>query len=286
MTNKLLIYHDNCNDGFCCAWLASQVWPDILLHPASYGDDPPDVTGMDVIIADFSYPEIVLLRMHQQACKLVVLDHHKTAQQDLEGLEFCTFDMDKSGAMLLWDYLKRNNLINDDEPPILVQYTQDRDLWKHELNDTHAINAVIRATRKNIEDWNDLAATPDHRLEQAGTGILKYRDRLIEEVMLTQACEIRFESLGDWLSFYVRGAVCVHKDIVSDVGAALAIDRPFSVVWTDFPDGNRVHSLRSEQHGEDVSQIAERFDGGGHKHAAGFTTTIDESPIKILRTLS
>ncbi len=35
-------------------------------------------------------------------------------------------------------------------------------------------------------------------------------------------------------------------------------------------------SLRSEEGGQDVSEIAAMFGGGGHKHAAGFKLAGDE----------
>ena len=38
----------------------------------------------------------------------------------------------------------------------------------------------------------------------------------------------------------------------------------------------RTFSLRSEEGGEDVSEIAGLFGGGGHKHAAGFQLAVDE----------
>jgi len=45
----------------------------------------------------------------------------------------------------------------------------------------------------------------------------------------------------------------------------------YAVGYFDLP-GKRIYSLRSRQGSEvDVSEIAKRHGGGGHKHAAGFS---------------
>ena len=96
-----VLYHKNCNDGFGAAWVAWQA----LGYQAKYiavqhGDLPPAIPdGSIVTIVDFAYSRDVLLDMHERMESLWVLDHHKTAAQDLTGLAFTTFDMDKSGAM-------------------------------------------------------------------------------------------------------------------------------------------------------------------------------------------
>lgn len=48
---------------------------------------------------------------------------------------------------------------------------------------------------------------------------------------------------------------------------------PFAACYMDDPSG-RTFSLRSAEDGVDVSEIAKRYGGGGHKHAAGFKVAI------------
>jgi len=64
------------------------------------------------------------------------------------------------------------------------------------------------------------------------------------------------------------------SDNISEVGNALCKrfpEYPFSVSYCDRSDGQRSWSLRSI--GDfDVSDIAKKFGGGGHRNAAGFTT--------------
>ena len=53
------IYHGNCADGFGAAWVVRKAIGEIEFHPGTYGQPPPDVTGKDVVMVDFSYkPEV------------------------------------------------------------------------------------------------------------------------------------------------------------------------------------------------------------------------------------
>jgi nanoRNase/pAp phosphatase (c-di-AMP/oligoRNAs hydrolase) len=44
-----------------------------------------------------------------------------------------------------------------------------------------------------------------------------------------------------------------------------------------YTETSKVYSLRSKEGGEDVSIIAAKFGGGGHKHAAGFSVPLIQS---------
>ena len=113
----LVIYHAGCSDGFCAAWLFHKAFPEADFHAAHYGTPPPDVAGKDVYIVDFSYKRDVMLRIIDQARRVCVLDHHKTAEEDLALLPSCSleewvslkgkvriqFDRSKSGGRLAWE---------------------------------------------------------------------------------------------------------------------------------------------------------------------------------------
>jgi hypothetical protein len=71
------------------------------------GKPPPDVTGLDVAIVDFSYKRPVMIELARKAKSILVLDHHKTAEAELiepcPGIEV-HFDMNRSGAVMAWEY--------------------------------------------------------------------------------------------------------------------------------------------------------------------------------------
>jgi hypothetical protein len=103
----LVIYHNPCLDGFTAAWACWLKYPDAEFVPSVHGQAPPDCTGRKVYLLDFSYKRPVLETMSLVAEKIIILDHHKTAQADLHDFGFgsnisSVFDMEKSGARLAW----------------------------------------------------------------------------------------------------------------------------------------------------------------------------------------
>ncbi len=256
-TPLLVLFHAQCPDGFCAAWVARRKWPNAEFQAVKHGEPPPDVTGRDVLIVDFAYPRNTLLEMKEKAASILVFDHHISAQRDLEGLDFCVFDMERSGAGLTWDLLFPNT-----DRPFLVNYVEDRDIWKWKLSDSKAVCAALSCYKKDFETWDNLLAAGLPPLIAQGKAVLTYEDRIID--------------IGKALSREVQ--IAGHRVMASnipylqsEVGEALAQERPFSVCWHTKADGRVQFSLRSrDPWGIDVSEVAKSFGGGGHKQAAGF----------------
>lgn len=259
MTPPLVIFHSDCADGFCSAWL---IWRyhsrEAEFHPATYEAPPPDVAGRDVLILDFSYRRPILERMHADARSLVVLDHHKTAQAELAGLDYCTFDMGRSGAQLTWDYVSEAAPFA--QRPWIVDYVADRDLWTWLMPDSRAVNAALRSYPQDFETWTAIADTSPGELAAEGRAILRADARAIE-VHRARAREVEFDG---HLVPMVNASV-----LRAEIGNALNPGRPFVVVWFE-RDGIRQYHLSSDADGLDVSAIARAHGGGGHQHAAGF----------------
>lgn len=261
---NLCIYHKSCADGLAAAVAVSlyfnELHQDCEFMTAQYGDKAPNVTGKDVIIVDFSYSRDVLLVMKEQAKSLVVIDHHKTSQAALAGLDFCHFDMTKSGAVLTWEYLFPNLPL-----PKLFEYVQDRDLWLWQLPGSREVSAALASHKPFISDWKmfltDIAVG---KLQDDGRAILRYQQQKIDAVV-SQPVEM-IELAG----YTVPCVNATH--LISEIGNELAKNNPFAVLYFDTND-KRVFSLRSTDEGVDVAEIAKQFGGGGHRNAAGFTTS-------------
>ena len=263
----ICIYHKSCTDGFAAA-LAVKVFLE-REHPedehkftaAHYGDTPPNVTGAYVYIVDFSFPREVLLELHKQAAYLVVLDHHKTAEAALEGLEFCYFDMNRSGAMMAWQHF------NSELPaPELFRYVQDRDLWQWKLENSQEISAALKIMPLDFDMWLPLLVDDClFELIDKGRVILEYQRQEVAR-MLKHPPEMI--TLGGYT------VPCINTTtLISEVGQALSDGYAFAATYFDRHDA-RVFSLRSNTRGEnmvDVSAIAKQYGGGGHAAAAGFT---------------
>jgi oligoribonuclease NrnB/cAMP/cGMP phosphodiesterase (DHH superfamily) len=269
----VVLYHAACYDGFCAAWVTHTVLPDAEFIPCHHGSSPPDVTGKKVYVLDFSYPADVMLSMQASTkIPMTVIDHHakamhelidavgKVTDPDFPKMEI-VFDVEHSAGRLTFDYFQE--AIGLMHIPWIVEYTEDRDLFKHALRETHAVNAALRSYPFSFETWNVLSYSFPLMIQE-GTAILRYKDGLVE----SHAKHAYMMHLGG----HVVPVACISTaGIVSDVLARLAVGHSFSASY--FVDHSRdivVFSLRSASDGVDVSEVAARFGGGGHKHAASF----------------
>jgi len=151
--------------------------------------------------------------------------------------------------------------------PLLVKYVQDRDLWKWELPNSKAVDAFIRSQQKTIEVWDALNYIINMkdlvRVVDNGTTILQREQQIVNKAKSSAAMK---EIAG------CRVPVVNTTEMISEVGHALCEGRPFAVMYQDdLQRGKRVWSFRSDG-GVDVSEIAAKWGGGGHRAAAGATT--------------
>lgn len=297
-TRPLCIYHSPCLDGFGAAWVVRKFFGgEVDFHPGVYGQAPPDVRGRDVIMVDFSYKRPVLAEMYGRggggARSILILDHHKTAQQDLDGFRqpeatwwdhlvsvhrdgtdnipepsiFALFDMQRSGAGMAWDYFFRSS----PRRPHLIDKIEDRDLWRFAFPDTRAINGTLFSYPYDFDIWDHLAEQAE---TEAGRTAMVTAGNAIDRKMM--------KDIGEFLGFATREMVIGgHKVPVvnlpyfmaSEAAGQLAESAPFAAAYYDKGDA-RVFSLRSRKGGVDVAEIAKVYGGGGHAGAAGFQRPI------------
>lgn len=267
----LCIYHANCDDGFGAAWALRKALPQAEFHAAHYQTLPPDVTGREVYLVDFSYKLPVMQDILEKAREVTVLDHHKTAEADLRTLMLGkrvagVFDMDKSGAVLTWEWFHRDKPL-----PILLKYIQDRDLWRKELPRCDEIIAWLRSYPHDFDLWDTIAAHMDDVRARSnamveGEAILRAYRRQINQ-------PLRHAHTLDTGVFKCQAA---HTTIhFSEVAEELAGPDGVGAAYFMLDGGKYVQlSLRSQPNGPDVSEMAKEFGGGGHEHAAGFKVPI------------
>jgi oligoribonuclease NrnB/cAMP/cGMP phosphodiesterase (DHH superfamily) len=269
MTLRTVLYHGNCTDGFCAAWAAWRCLGDTAEYiPVVHGEEPPwdKITGRVVYLLDFSYKQRMLELMIAGCQALVLLDHHKTAQAELAGVpgfapHLIRFDMDKSGGRLAWEYFHPFT-----PAPWLVDYTEDRDLWRWKLDWSREISAFLASHPFGFHTWDVFArltpGTPSwERFVNEGAAILRYQARQVDE-QVKNATEIELDG---------HRVLCVNAThLTSEIAGKLAEGRPFGVCYFLRGDGTKVVSLRSREGGVDVSEIARKRGGGGHRNSAGY----------------
>lgn len=258
------IYHGNCADGFGAAWVFhTQADREFDFHAGVYQDAPPDVEGRDVYLVDFSYKRDVVEKITELATRVVLIDHHKTAIEDLMPLINskqieALVDLEHSGAMLAWKWF--NGRVDD--APELLRHIEDRDLWHFALAGTREIQANVFSHPYDFEVWDQLMATPVSELIAEGKAIERKHFKDIHELI---GIVTRRMVIGG----YNVPVANLPYTLTSDAGHTLAKNEPFAACYWDTPSG-RVFSLRSTDNGLDVSEIAKQYGGGGHKHASGF----------------
>lgn len=287
MRPDVCIYHGNCADGFGAAWVVWKKFGNaVVFEPGVYGKAPPDVAGKNVAMVDFSYKRPVLEQMQKVAKGILILDHHKTAAADLAdierhpldfGLDCVTevvFDMERSGAQITWDYYFKGLA-----RPILIDYVGDRDLWRFKMPNSRAVAAWVFSHAYRFVTWEEMdrqisSASYYQGVVDQGEAIERKHHKDIDE-LLDQS--LRYMTIGG----HRIPVANLPYTMASDAAGKLAEGNAFAACYFDRADA-RVFSLRSRApDGTDVSEIAKRYGGGGHKNAAGFQVVIGwegESP--------
>lgn len=269
----IIITHKNCWDGAAAAWAAGTHF----LHAnrpyqvfyCQYGDTPPSkeiLSGKDVYILDFSFPKNVLLEIQRQARSLLVLDHHHTAKEDLEGMDCCTFDLSKAGCQLTWDHF-----FPGETPPPALAYVADRDLWKWEMPNSRLVAATLTGidpTIYNLELYNEsLNIVNFEDTVKKGADLLEFFERIYEKA-LTTAFYVDIDGVK---VLFVQSAHVLSSELGSYVAERTASN--ISCVYSVGANGVTL-SFRTVN-GVDATPLAKKFGGGGHKTACGAKVDLD-----------
>lgn len=264
MSKPLVIYHGKCLDGMTAAWAVKRALGEGDYVPAIHGEDPPDVAGRDVVIVDFSYKRPVMEAMSLKAGSLLVLDHHKSAQADLAGLSFATFDMGRSGAGIAWDHF------HPGQPrPALVNLVEDDDLWRHELQGSREFQLRLEMEPMDFANWDRIAGMSAQELATfiaEGELLKRAFDRSVADLLKGRYAVTLAGEAGL--------AANASSKYSSELGHQLAtLSGSYGMVWRQIDDTLKI-SLRSC--GDyDVSLLAAKFGGGGHRNAASFTVPVN-----------
>lgn len=263
----LVIFHRDCPDGWCAAFIAQKRYPGVQLLGKSHGEPVPyeEVSGKDVLVVDFSWRTKEINReLNERAKSFQILDHHKSAFEILSGEPYATFDMDRSGAGLTFD-----SLFTHAQRPWYVDYVEDHDLWRHKLYESRTVSAYVMTLPHTIEAWNELDHTDIDEAIRFGQGASLQIKHYVEKAIGQRQMGVLQEHVGTYNGPRVCSIVNAPYMNCSEVGEALTAFAPIGLTWFERGDGVIQFSLRSE--GDvDVSAIAKLYGGGGHLHAAGF----------------
>lgn len=284
-----IIHHQDA-DGYFGGYAAyrhcAKLLDKVHMVPVQYGKRMEEVktsildnlTSADLaIFVDFSYPREAHEDLHVRGVEQVILDHHKTAEEDLKGLDYAIFDMDKSGALLAWEFF-----CQDQEPPELCMAVNRLDLRKDVTEDDLAISEYLYKEGFLKPDqwdrWGGLCDSIKFRFAaEQGRELLKFRKQEVEReskrpLLVTPEGIVAKYRIG-WLS--------VATPYISDVGAEICDTRGVDAVVMFFfvpGEGKFVFSLRAGKDTDfDCSELAKAFQGGGHAKAAAFSLPVEKA---------
>lgn len=310
MTEKILIaYHANCNDGQMAAFVAwkhfdrtpTTVAVNYDTHKLAFSDlmlklteglvCGTDLKTYSLYVVDFSFPYEMLLSLGKVFSRVVVIDHHKTAQDDLQKhvhedfvsalslnkLQYLVapnvevfFDMEESGALMTWRYFFGERA----SVPDVVRYTSDRDLYKFLDPKTRPFASGMGLHRG--KSWTELETVYDNpnAVIEHGEVIEALRDQRISETLKKPARLMKAMVEDKCLLVGVYNA---PADITSDLLAKYVNTEGNADIGMTFTIGsdNMVYCSMRSKVGVDCSVIAVALGGGGHTQACGFTVPLE-----------
>ena len=283
--NPLVLYHARCPDGFAAAlaaWLYYEGQAEFrgLDHGEVRSlDDLPAVDGRAVYILDFSFEPNLLQTIEQRAAKLVMLDHHKSAAEQLSGFAcrcgVVHFDMAKSGARLAWEFFQPQRPVPD-----LARFVEDRDIWKWEFAESPGYLSALDMEPHTFERWAEiLAFTP---AEQAA---FTARGQAMDEKFSKLAADIAAGAepvVFNGLSGLMVNAPGMFHSLVGDLLSRQS--GTFALMWSAAKGGVIKVGLRS-QRDFDCIPLDASMGGGGHAQACGFRLPASRLPELLSGTL-
>ena len=277
--NPLVIYHGrNCPDGFAAAlvaWLYFGTKAEFLAldhGDVTSVDDLPTLVGRAVYILDFSLSVSILRAIDARATKLVMLDHHLSAADQLTGFAckcgVVHFDMHKSGARLAWEF------VNPDTPaPALIRFVEDRDIWVWQYPESAGFLAALDMEPMDFARWQTIS-----NFDAA---------QLAAYVERGQAMDAKFNSLAAQIAEGAQALVFngvpglmvnAPGNFHSLVGDMLCRKSgTFALMWSVDKKSVVKCGLRS-QAGFNCIALAQSMGGGGHAQACGFKMTHQRLP--------
>ncbi len=266
LKDVVVIYHAECADGFGSAYAAWKKFGETASYVPlkTQVELPTGLTDKELHIVDYSFDKQILEELVSKNKSVVVIDHHYTAKEAVTSFPENIFDLDHSGAVLSWKYFHPET-----EVPELLLFVEDHDLWKFVLPQNREFNSALKQHPTTFESWDNLIAQlkdKDFRKEfiEKGSVISKFEDSLVERLLVYKE-RVLFEGHEVWalnVSRIYRSILCHSLASLNEADGKTAL----GIVYYH-NNGSVNISLRSN--GDvDVSAIAMKYGGGGHKNSA------------------
>lgn len=270
-TKKIIVFYHEDADGFTGAWSAWKKLKNTADYFPMHNDNKPldisalNAEGKDIYIIDYSFKPEEMKKLVAVNNKVVLIDHHITSAESAKIATESLYDISRSGASLAWKYFHQDKKI-----PKLVSFVEDYDLWKFQLPFTQELTLFLSAKKFDFKIWEKLAdefedASKRKEMAMQGKIMLDYKEKLIADLL----------EKGEEVIFDGHRAFAVNSPVFeSEIGKHIYEKKGMlAIIWSYRKRHHKPKlkvSLRSNKN-IDVSEIALKYGGGGHKSAAGFT---------------
>jgi len=263
-------YHKSDLDGHCSGAIIRQENPECEMIGVDYTDSLDSLkmrgcfqSGETVFVVDFSFSlsDMEYLNDHTD---LVWIDHHKSAIEKCKSIE-CSGarEIGKAGCELTWEYMHPISM------PRSVKLLGRYDVWDHVNPDVLPFQYGFRSlpdTLPESEIWEYiLLPNPDDidRIISLGMTIIDYERKQNKIYAKGMSYESELEGLR---------AIVINKAFSNSkiFDSVYDPEKHDIMVLFGIKQGEYKYSLYSTKDSVDVSEIAVKYGGGGHKGAAGF----------------
>jgi len=263
--DTVVLYHADCNDGFGAAFAAWKKFGDSADYiPIEHQSPLPEgLDGKQIFFIDIIPPdEAIIKKVIKDNASVVAIDHHKTSESKMNLFKDYSFDNGHSASILAWKYF------HPDKPvPKLLLFIEDVDIWKWEYPETDKFISALSLYEYDFNVWDKIASdieNPDSFAGYLSNGeiVSNYSCKIVGWLS-EKATMVEFEG---YKVYAVNAPHFINGRVAHDL---IKESFPFAIAW--FQEKNVIHaSLRSDGT-VDVSEIAKKYGGGGHKTAAGFS---------------
>ncbi len=304
MKKIICFFHSVDHDGHCSAEIVRRRFSEAEFIGINYGDHFPlsVVAGRDVVMVDFSLKSDLMPKFFSVVRKVIWIEHHKTAIQEMEGSEYrygpginnCegVVKVGLAACELAWDYFFPGQPM-----PYFVKLLGRYDVWDHQDLNIWPFHYGLEARPTNLQldgerakmTWDALWDDYERGLRQGGDHGDTLKEILLEGRAIERYNKVQNASLAQESSFETE-LLGVPVVAVNHSGGGLELlesvyvpGRHKMVVIFGWKRGCWHFSLRvGPDNAIDVSTIATQFPGGGgHAGSAGFQ--VAELPIGFLR---
>jgi len=267
----LTFYHKSDLDGHCSGYVVKRAHPNCDLYGIDYGDEFPwDIVEKHntIIMVDFSLQPFSEMEKLVNKCeKLIWIDHHKSAIDEYSKSTITVDGLIRNGigaCQLCWEYFFPTELV-----PYFIKLLAEYDVWIHSNPDTLPFQYGLRLENTNpynLPLWESLFERPIVReVIKRGETVLRYEEIINERYVKSRGFELEWEGL----KFICCNKGLTNSKLFDSIWDTTKYDAMLTFCMLD-PERGWTVSLYSDKSDVDVSKIAKKYGGGGHKGAAGF----------------